>query len=103
VIALVSAISPYRSIRDEIRQKIGSFLEVYVHAPLEVCEQRDLKGIYRRARAGEMHGVTGIDDPYEPPVAPDVECHTDRETPVESATRVLQAVLARLAGRVPGK
>ena len=96
VIALVSAISPYRSVRDEIRRKIGNFLEVYVHAPLEVCEQRDLKGIYRRARAGEMRGVTGVDDPYEPPLAAEVECHTDRETPVESAARVLQAVLARL-------
>jgi bifunctional enzyme CysN/CysC len=107
VIALVSAISPYRSIRDEIRQKIGNFLEVYVHAPLEVCEQRDLKGIYRRARAGEMRGVTGVDDPYEPPLAAEVQCHTDRETPLESAARVLQAVLARLAHNVdqkaPGK
>jgi bifunctional enzyme CysN/CysC len=103
VIVLVSAISPYRSIRDEIRQKIGSFLEVYVHAPLEVCEQRDLKGIYRRARAGEMRGVTGVDDPYEPPFAADVECHTDRETPAESAARVLQAVLARLTGKAPDK
>jgi bifunctional enzyme CysN/CysC len=99
VIALVSAISPYRAIRDEIREKIGNFVEVYVHAPLEVCEQRDLKGIYRRARAGEMRGVTGVDDPYEPPLAAEVECHTDRETPAESAGRVLQAVLARLAQR----
>jgi bifunctional enzyme CysN/CysC len=99
VIVLVSAISPYRSIRDEIRHKIGNFVEVYVHAPLEVCEQRDLKGIYRRARAGEMHGVTGVDDPYEPPLAAEVECHTDRETPAESSARVLTAVLARLAQR----
>jgi bifunctional enzyme CysN/CysC len=97
VIALVSAISPYRSIRDEIRQRIGNFIEVYVHAPLEVCESRDLKGIYRRARAGEMHGVTGIDDPYEAPLAPEIECHTDRETPAESAKRVLDAILVRRA------
>jgi len=99
VITLVSAISPYRAIREEIRARIGSFLEVYVHAPLEVCEQRDLKGIYRRARAGEMHGVTGVDDPYEPPLAPEVECHTDRETPAESVKRVLDAVQAWLAQR----
>jgi bifunctional enzyme CysN/CysC len=92
VIALVSAISPYRAVRDEIRRRIGSFMEVYVEAPLEVCEQRDLKGIYRRARAGEMHGVTGVDDPYEPPLSADVECHTDRETPAESASRVLTAI-----------
>jgi bifunctional enzyme CysN/CysC len=97
VITLVSAISPYRSVRDEIRGRIGSFLEVYVHAPLEVCEQRDLKGIYRKARAGEMHGVTGIDDPYEEPLTPDVECHTDRETPPESARRVLDAIQSWLA------
>jgi len=99
VITLVSAISPYRSVRDEIRSRVGSFLEIYVHAPLEVCEQRDLKGIYRRARAGEMHGVTGIDDPYEAPLTPDVECHTDHETPAESAKRVLDAIQAWLARR----
>jgi bifunctional enzyme CysN/CysC len=92
VIVLVSAISPYRAIRDEIRGSIGKFLEVYVHAPLAVCEQRDLKGIYRRARAGEMHGVTGIDDPYEEPLTPEVECMTDRETAAESAARVLRAI-----------
>jgi bifunctional enzyme CysN/CysC len=99
VIVLVSAISPYRAIRDEIRQRIDNFIEVYVHAPLAVCEQRDLKGIYRRARAGQMHGVTGIDDPYEPPLAPDVECHTDRETAVESAASVLTAIQTWLSGR----
>jgi adenylyl-sulfate kinase len=97
VIVLVSAISPYRSIRDELRTKIGNFLEIYVHAPLEVCERRDLKGIYRRARAGEMRGVTGVDDPYEPPLAAEVDCDTDRETPADSAARVLNAVLARVA------
>jgi adenylyl-sulfate kinase len=92
VIVLVAAISPYRAIRNEIRAQIGSFLEVYVQAPLELCEQRDLKGIYRRARAGEIHGVTGVDDPYEPPIAPEVECHTDRETLSESASKVVEAV-----------
>ena len=92
VIVLVSAISPYRLVRDELRERIGSFLEVFVHAPLEVCEQRDLKGIYRRARLGELTGVTGVDDPYEPPLHPDIECLTDRESPVESAARVLTAV-----------
>src|SRR5580698_9552092 len=88
VIVLVSAISPYRAIRDEVRRRIGNFLEVYVEAPLDVCEQRDLKGIYRRARAGEIHGVTGVDDPYEPPEAADVECHTSRETLAESTAKV---------------
>jgi adenylyl-sulfate kinase len=92
VVALVSLISPYRQVREEVRRNIGHFLEVYVHAPLEVCEQRDVKGLYRRARAGEFHGMTGVDDPYEPPVAPDVECRTDRETAAESVAKVLEAV-----------
>jgi adenylyl-sulfate kinase len=92
VVVLVSAISPYRAVRDEMRAYIGSFLEVYVHAPLEVCEQRDLKGIYRRVRAGEIHGVTGVDDPYEAPLTPEVECLTDRETLAESTAKVLQAI-----------
>jgi adenylylsulfate kinase len=92
VIVLVSAISPYRAVRDEIRCRIGSFLEVYVDAPLEVCESRDVKGIYRQARAGQIHNVTGMDDPYEPPPAPDVVCATHRETVSESAARVLGAV-----------
>ena len=96
VIVLVSAISPYRAVRDEMRYRIGSFLEVYVHAPLEVCERRDVKGIYFQARTGQIHKVTGMDDPYEPPLAPEVFCATDRETPSESAARVLGAVDERL-------
>ncbi|HLX45648.1 MAG TPA: adenylyl-sulfate kinase [Bryobacteraceae bacterium] len=92
VIVLVSAISPYRAVRDEIRGRIGSFLEVFVNAPLEVCEQRDLKGIYRRARSGELRMVTGVDDPYEAPAAPEVECHTGRETLGESTAKVLRAI-----------
>lgn len=67
VIVIVSAISPYRAIREEIRAKIGNFVEVYVNAPLEVCEARDVKGLYKKARAGEIKMFTGIDDPYEPP------------------------------------
>jgi adenylylsulfate kinase len=92
VIVLVAAISPYRAVREEVREKIGSFLEIYVHAPLEICEQRDLKGIYKRARMGEIHGVTGIDDPYEAPQAADLECRTDVETLEESTAKVLSAV-----------
>jgi adenylylsulfate kinase len=92
IVTVVSAISPYRAARDEVRRRIGDFLEVYVNAPIEVCERRDHKGIYRRARAGEINHVTGIDDPYEPPLAPEVECRTDRETPAESAASVLRVV-----------
>lgn len=89
VIVLVSAISPYRAIRDEVRGKIGDFVEVYVNAPLDVCEQRDVKGLYKKARAGEIKQFTGIDDPYEAPLHPEVECRTDLETLEESTTKVL--------------
>ena len=92
VIVLVSAISPYRALRDEMRRRIGNFMEVYVHAPLEVCEQRDVKGIYLQARAWQLQHVTGLDDPYEPPLAPEVVCPTHCERPEDSAARVLAAV-----------
>jgi adenylylsulfate kinase len=88
VIVLVSAISPYREIREEVRGKIGSFVEVFVNAPLNVCEARDVKGLYKRARAGEIKSFTGIDDPYEPPFNPEVECRTDLETLEESVAKV---------------
>lgn len=89
VIVLVSAISPYRAVRDEVRERIGSFLEVYVNAPLEVCEDRDVKGLYERARAGEIKGFTGIDDPYEEPLNPELECRTDKESLEESVEKVI--------------
>ncbi|SFR12114.1 adenylyl-sulfate kinase [Desulfoscipio geothermicus] len=90
VIVLVSAISPYRATRDEVRRVIGDFVEVYVNAPLEVCEQRDVKDLYKNARAGKIKCFTGIDDPYEPPLNPDVECRTDRESVQESMQKVMQ-------------
>ncbi|MGB3691902.1 MAG: adenylyl-sulfate kinase [Spirulinaceae cyanobacterium] len=89
VIVLVSAISPYREIRQEVKQKIGDFLEVFVNAPLNVCEDRDVKGLYKKARAGEIKGFTGIDDPYEAPKNPEVECRTDLEELSESVDKVL--------------
>ncbi|MDL5056287.1 adenylyl-sulfate kinase [Geitlerinema calcuttense] len=89
VIVLVSAISPYQNIRDEVRDRIGNFVEIYVNAPLDVCEARDVKGLYKRARAGEIQGFTGIDDPYEVPVNPEIECRTDRETVTESVAKIL--------------
>jgi adenylylsulfate kinase len=92
VIVLVSAISPYRSTRDEIRMRIGGFVEVHVDAPLAVCEKRDVKGLYRKARSGELHHVTGIDDPYEPPLHPEVVCHTDKETVEQSAEKVFACI-----------
>lgn len=90
VIVLVSAISPYRDIREEVKQKIGDFVEVFVNAPLSVCEDRDVKGLYKRARSGEIKSFTGIDDPYEPPLNPEVECRTDLETLEESVNKVWQ-------------
>jgi adenylylsulfate kinase len=89
VIVLVSAISPYREIREEVKQKIGDFVEVYVNAPLAVCEGRDVKGLYKRARSGEIKSFTGIDDPYEPPLNPTVECRTDKEELSESVAKVV--------------
>jgi len=90
VIVLVSAIAPYEDIRTEVRQMIGSFLEVYVNATLEVCELRDVKGLYKKVRLGEIKNFTGIDDPYEVPLNPDVECNTEKESIFESAAKVFQ-------------
>lgn len=90
VVAIAAAISPYRNIRDEVRQIIGNFVEVFVDAPLEVCEQRDVKGLYKKARAGEIKEFTGISDPYEPPLNPEVICESHNETPEESAEKILQ-------------
>ncbi len=89
VMVLVSAISPYRDMRQEVRGKIGNFVEVFVNAPLATCEARDVKGLYKKARAGEIKSFTGIDDPYEAPLNPEVECRTDLETLEESLAKVL--------------
>ena len=97
IIVLVSAISPYRAVRDEVRRRVGNFVEVYVNAPLDVCEQRDQKGLYQRARAGQLSGFTGVNDPYEPPLSPEVECRTDRESIAESVEKIMQHLDARLS------
>jgi adenylyl-sulfate kinase len=97
VIVLVSAISPYRAARDEVRREIGEFVEIYVDAPVETCEQRDTKGLYRRARSGELKGFTGVDDPYEPPVHPEVVCHTGHETVDESVEKIMEYLERRLS------
>jgi adenylylsulfate kinase len=86
---IVSAISPYKEARDQVRREIGEFVEVYVDAPLEVCAERDVKGLYKKAFAGEIEGFTGVSDPYEPPVAPELHIRTDEESPTESARRVM--------------
>ncbi|MBI4445585.1 MAG: adenylyl-sulfate kinase [Acidobacteria bacterium] len=91
-IVLVAAISPFRESRSEARRICGGFIEVYVHAPLQVCESRDVKGLYPRARRSEIRQFTGIDDPYEPPLKPDVECRTGEENIDASAARVLDVI-----------
>jgi bifunctional enzyme CysN/CysC len=101
VVVLVAAISPYREIREEVRAMVGDFVEVFVNAPLAVCERRDPKGLYVKARAGQLPAFTGIDDPYEPPVSPEVECRTDRETVEQSAARVMAAIERAMGLREP--
>jgi adenylyl-sulfate kinase len=89
-VAIAAAISPYRNIREEIRSTIDNFVEVYVKAPLGVCVTRDVKGMYRKALAGEIKNFTGVDDPYEPPLAPEVVVETAKETPEESSAGILK-------------
>lgn len=93
VVAIAAAISPYRAVRDEVRQSIGRFVEVYVKCPVGVCEQRDFKGLYERARRGEIDNFTGVSDPYEEPFHPEVVCNTDEESPEESAANVIQRLV----------
>jgi adenylylsulfate kinase len=100
VVAIGAAISPYRAIRDESRAMIGDFVEVFADTPIEVCERRDAKGLYARARAGELKGFTGVDDPYEAPLAPEVVCRTAEETVDECVGNVL-AKLEALGYLVP--
>ena len=87
---IVSAISPYKEARDQVRRRIVDFVEVFVDAPLEVCADRDVKGLYQKAFAGEITQFTGVSDPYEPPNAPDLTLKTDEETPEESAQKVIE-------------
>jgi len=86
-IAICAAVSPYRATRHDVRNIVGRerFIEVYVDTPLEVCEQRDTKGMYAKARRGEVKGLTGIDDPYEPPERPDITLDTLAHTPEQNA------------------
>lgn len=89
VIAIAAAISPYRETRDQVRQQIERFVEVFVDTPLETCIERDVKGLYRKAIAGEIAEFTGISDPYEPPLNPEVTVHTADERVEASAGRII--------------
>jgi adenylyl-sulfate kinase len=94
VLVIVSAISPYRAVRDEVRNRIPQFVEVYMECPLDVLIARDVKGLYKKALAGEIPHFTGVSDPYEPPLAPEVTIHSDRESPEEGVEKVWQALAA---------
>ena len=89
VAVIVSAISPYKEPRDQVRRRIIDFVEVFVDAPLEVCAERDVKGLYKKAFSGEIPQFTGVSDPYEPPAAPELHIKTNEEEPQESARRVI--------------
>ena len=88
VIAIAAAISPYRAVREEVRRGIEHFVEVYVDCPLEVLAERDVKGLYKKALAGEIPQFTGVSDPYEPPLSPEVTVNSASETPDESVSRI---------------
>jgi adenylylsulfate kinase len=87
---ITAAISPYREIRDEARAMMdGRFVEAYVKASVEECERRDVKGLYAKARSGEIKEFTGVSDPYEPPLNPEITLETEHETPEESAQKII--------------
>jgi len=92
-----AAISPYRNTRNEARKMSGEgrFVEIFVNTPLEVCEQRDIKGLYAKARRGEIKGFTGIDDPYEEPINPEITLNTVDNSPEDNA----RAIISYLQGQ----
>jgi adenylyl-sulfate kinase len=107
VAAIAAFISPYREIRDEVRAKTHNFVEVYVQCPLETLIERDVKGLYKKALAGEIANFTGVSDPYEPPLNPEIVVKTNEETPRQSATKILARLeelgyLRQLAGAAAG-
>jgi adenylyl-sulfate kinase len=99
VAVITAAISPYREIRDQVRAQIGDFIEVYVKCPIEELVRRDVKGLYEKALKGEIQNFTGVSDPYEEPLHPEVIVETDRETVEESVAKILAVLEAK--GYVP--
>jgi bifunctional enzyme CysN/CysC len=95
LIVLTAFISPFRAERDMVRSMMpdGEFVEIFVDTPLEEAERRDVKGLYRKARAGELKNFTGIDSPYEPPERPELRVDTSRETPEAAAERIVEHIL----------
>lgn len=95
VACVCSFISPYQAVRDNVRKETTNFIEVFVDAPLEVVMERDVKGLYEKAVAGEIENFTGISDPFEAPVNPDIHVRTDRQNPEESAHAILEYLEAQ--------
>jgi len=92
ITTITTFISPYREVRDRARKSIGDFVEVYVKCPVEVCMQRDTKGLYQKALAGEISNFTGVSDPYEEPLEPEVIIESDKETVEEGVTKVMNTL-----------
>jgi adenylyl-sulfate kinase len=102
-VAITAAISPYRETRDEMRKAIGRFVEVYVQCPIDVLKERDVKGLYKKALAGEIKHFTGVDDPYEAPLKPEVLVESDRESEAQSVAKIITTLEALgYIPRVPG-
>jgi adenylyl-sulfate kinase len=103
VVAITAAISPYKDVRDEMRRAIGRFVEVYVACPIDVLKERDVKGLYKKALAGEIKHFTGVDDPYEAPVKPEIHIDSDRESVDESVAKIIRTLeVMKLVPRVTG-
>jgi adenylylsulfate kinase len=98
-VALSAFISPFRSDRDQVRSIVGSdrYLEIFVDCPLEVCEKRDVKGLYKKARAGEISNFTGISSPFEAPENPDVHLRTDKDSKEDCVTKIMDVILPKMA------
>lgn len=92
---IVAVISPYRNVREEQRKLIKNFFEIYVKCPVEICEKRDVKGMFKKAREGTIKNFTGVDDPYEPPLNPELILETDKESVEESSKKIIDALLQK--------
>jgi adenylyl-sulfate kinase len=95
VIAISAAISPYRAVREELKQQLPNFLEVFIDCPLKVCIERDVKGLYARALRGEIPAFTGVSDPYEAPLSPDLTISTDKESVQDSVEKIISKLIER--------
>jgi len=93
--AIVAAISPYRDVREEQKKLIKNFFEVYVKCPVEICEQRDVKGMYKKARQGIIEHFTGVNDPYEEPLTPDIVIQTDKFSIEDSLKMILKGLMEK--------